>query len=141
VRAVIVGSDAGPDERESKYGFLISGGTDRKVRFWDLLRVEASATVSGLAADEAQPRFSTAHPVPGLVVNVEKASGALRTDEGKGDRDRNGKPRVSRAVAIVREQKGLLRGHLDDITDVALLEGLQNMIVSVDRKGCIYVFQ
>lgn len=38
-------------------GFLITGGEDRKLRFWDLGRVSRSAVVSGLGIDEEVPTF------------------------------------------------------------------------------------
>ncbi|KAJ3050430.1 Serine/threonine-protein kinase, partial [Rhizophlyctis rosea] len=37
--------------------FLITGGSDRKIRYWDTAAVEASYVVSGLDGDDAAPRF------------------------------------------------------------------------------------
>jgi phosphoinositide-3-kinase regulatory subunit 4 len=37
--------------------FLLTGGADRKLRFWDMARVENSAVVLGLDIDEAKPRY------------------------------------------------------------------------------------
>ncbi|KAI8061364.1 hypothetical protein BDF21DRAFT_348153 [Thamnidium elegans] len=39
--------------------FMITGGSDRKIRFWDTSRVENSGVVLGLDIDEAKPRYST----------------------------------------------------------------------------------
>ncbi|KAI9485191.1 MAG: hypothetical protein EXX96DRAFT_474560 [Benjaminiella poitrasii] len=39
--------------------FMITGGMDRKIRFWDLSRVENSCVVLGLDIDEPKPRYST----------------------------------------------------------------------------------
>ncbi|KAK7526993.1 uncharacterized protein IWZ02DRAFT_445112 [Phyllosticta citriasiana] len=39
------------------------------------------------------------------------------------------------------QQQQLLRGHLDNIMDVAVLEQPYGMVVSVDRAGCVFVFQ
>ncbi|KAK8212083.1 hypothetical protein IWZ01DRAFT_468024 [Phyllosticta capitalensis] len=39
------------------------------------------------------------------------------------------------------QQHQLLRGHLDNIMDVAVLEQPYGMVVSVDRAGCVFVFQ
>lgn len=38
-------------------GFLLTGGADRKIRFWDLAEVERSTVVSGLEADDDKPVF------------------------------------------------------------------------------------
>lgn len=38
-------------------GYLITGGEDRKLRFWDLGRVGKSAVVSGLEMEDDQPTF------------------------------------------------------------------------------------
>lgn len=78
VRAFLVGVDyslqgdqryrgqAG-EEREGREdkGYLITGGEDRKVRFWDLGRTERSAVVSGLEMDDERPVF-TCGPSPPL---------------------------------------------------------------------------
>lgn len=37
--------------------FMITGGTDRKIRFWDTLRIENSCIVLGLDIDEPKPRY------------------------------------------------------------------------------------
>ena len=139
VRAAVAGTDAGLDERESRYGYIVAGGADRKVRFWDLAHIETSATVSGLGVDEVQPRVSVAHPTPGLTVNAELPG--LRPEEAAKREREHSRAKVSRTVQIAKEQKALLRGHVDTVTDVAILEGSTTMVVSTDRKGCIYVFE
>jgi phosphoinositide-3-kinase regulatory subunit 4 len=72
VRAMIAMTDAHDDGRESKYGFIITGGSDKKIRFWDLARVENSMVVSGLDAEELKPSFTTAHPTASLTLNTER---------------------------------------------------------------------
>lgn len=37
--------------------FMITGGTDRKIRFWDTARIENSCVVLGLDIDEPKPRY------------------------------------------------------------------------------------
>ena len=142
LRTIIVGADAPSDDREAKHGYLITGGLDRRIRFWDLTRVDGSLVVSGLKAGEPQPRFASTHPTAGLVLNVEKTGSKPDTSAGRRDQDKvKPKPRESRVVTMAKEQKALLRNHLDAVTDVAVLEGAVGMVVSADRKGCIYVFQ
>ncbi|KAI4142317.1 MAG: hypothetical protein LQ340_007382, partial [Diploschistes diacapsis] len=55
-----------------RHSFLLTTGPDRKVRFWDPARPEASVVVSGLGAGEEQPRFAVLRPTAGLAVNVER---------------------------------------------------------------------
>ena len=160
VRAFVIAADvpAGSSDnpRDAKSGYLLTGGwADRRVRFWDLGRVEASVVVSGLAADEPQPRFAATHLAPGLVVNVERGAGAASAAPGRASEDgqagkgkgEGGKAEARKAskdpryVAIAKEQRALLRSHLDAVTDVMVLQGALPLVVSVDRKGCIYVFQ
>ena len=134
--------------RDAKSGYLITGGwADRRVLFWDLGRIELSAVVSGLAADEAQPRFDTSHPAPGLVLNTEKpavgAGGRGGDEGGKKGRSGEGKRKAgeSRVTAMAKEQRQLLRNHLDAVTDVVVLEGGVPLVLSTDRQGCIFVHQ
>lgn len=37
--------------------FMITGGADRKIRFWDTTRVENSGVILGLDIDEPKPRY------------------------------------------------------------------------------------
>ena len=69
VRTMVVGSDIGGHsskfELESSTGgrssggrgFLISGSEDRRLRLWDLARVERSAVLSGAEADVEKPGY------------------------------------------------------------------------------------
>lgn len=43
--------------RDKEGGFLLTGGEDRKLRFWDLAKASKSAIVSGLGADEEMPSY------------------------------------------------------------------------------------
>lgn len=147
VRAMIAMTDAHDDGRESKYGFIITGGSDKKIRFWDLARVENSMVVSGLDAEELKPSFTTAHPTASLTLNTERIPRPNPTapNAGAGSRTSNaskissGKP--PRSTVISLQQQQLLKSHLDSILDVALLESPYGMMVSVDRSGVIFVFQ
>ena len=149
VRAFATGVDVLEEGRDSRYGFLITAGSDRKVRFWDMARVEASAIVSGLKSDEAKPSFMSSQPTPSLVVNTERVAEpapSTANDEtgsqvpGNSSAKRiNGRP--PRSTVISLQQQQLLTSHLDSITDVALLESPYGMIISADRSGVIFVFQ
>lgn len=149
IRALAIGLDSPEDGRESKYGFFLTGGFDKKLRFWDVTRVDASCVISGLDVEEDQPKYTTSHPTPALILNSERlpqpdpsapnaAAGNKPTSSGA-----NKKPggRPPRSTFISLQQQQLLRNHLDSILDVALLESPVGMTVSVDRAGIIYIFQ
>ncbi|KAI9842592.1 MAG: Serine/threonine-protein kinase [Sclerophora amabilis] len=148
-RAFAVGVDALDDGRESKYGFIISGGSDRKIRFWDLNRIEASTVVSGPELDEAKPKFVSTLVPPSLIMNTERMPqpGPTAPNAGSGVRPssntsaKRGSGRTPRSTVISLQQQLLLKSHLDSILDIALLELPYGMTISVDRSGIIYVFQ
>jgi len=145
IRAMAVGLDAPEDGRDAKYGFFLTGGFDKKLRFWDVTRVEHSMVVSGLDAEEDQPKYSVSHPSTTLILNVEKWSqaSALERDTGAKAKEeaKRSKTKAPRSTVISAQQRALLKSHLDEIRDVCVLERPVGMTVSVDRKGVIYVFQ
>ena len=147
VRAMITGTDTHDDNRESKYGFIITGGSDKKIRFWDVTRVENSMVVSGLDAEELKPTFTSAHPTASLTLNTERIPrpGPTAPNAGAGSRSSNSSKtssgRPPRSTVISLQQQQLLKSHLDSILDIALLESPYGMMVSVDRSGVVFIFQ
>ncbi|EPS40234.1 hypothetical protein H072_5960 [Dactylellina haptotyla CBS 200.50] len=135
VRGIAVGVDAHHDESKSGAGFLITSGADRKLRFWDLGKMEASAVFSGLEAEEGKPSYVVAHPVPSLAVTTEKAAVVKDSKKHKG----SGRP--PRSTVISMQQQMMLKSHLDSILDVAILELPYGMVISVDRSGVVLVHQ
>ena len=146
IRALAIGVDPRDDGRDAKYGFLLTAGSDRRLRFWDIARVDHSLIVSGLGAEEDPPKYARSHPSNTLAFITEKASSQTahseRDSAGKYHEDPK-KPRskAPRSTVISAQQKALLKSHLDEIRDVCLLERPVGMSVSVDRQGVIYVFQ
>jgi phosphoinositide-3-kinase regulatory subunit 4 len=147
VRAMITGTDSHDDGRDSKYGFILTGGSDKKIRFWDLSRVENSMVVSGLDSEEPKPAFTSAHPTASLTLNTERAPrpGPTSPNAGSGSRTSNvskiSSGRPPRSTVISLQQQQLLKSHLDSILDIALLESPYGMMVSVDRSGVVFIFQ
>ncbi|KAK2812896.1 hypothetical protein FQN50_000917 [Emmonsiellopsis sp. PD_5] len=151
IRALAVGLDVPENGQEgSKCGFLISGGSDRKVRFWDVTHTDASMVVSGLGmvtdGVAQKPRYDTTHPTPSLTITTEWVPTTGASGNGKGSAKKPGErsgnaSRPPRSTVISLQQQQLLKSHLDSITDVALLEVPYGMTVSVDRGGMVYVFQ
>lgn len=146
IRALAIGID--PQEhgrKDLKKGFLVTGGADRKLRLWDIARPETSTVLSGLDVEEEQPKFTTTHPTTSLKVTSEKspqkASSAPSAAAGSSPGGKKSSVKQPRSTIISAVQKHLLRSHLDTIMDVAILESPVPMTVSVDRMGCIHVFQ
>ena len=153
IRALAVGIDSPEPTWEGKYGFFLTGGADKKLRFWDVTRADASMVISGLDAEEEQPKYVTSHPTTTLTVNTERIQQAAPSAPNAAAGNKPGsssaagkKPssldvKPPRSAIISKRQQQLLRSHLDTILDVCLLESPVGMTVSVDRMGCIYVFQ
>lgn len=154
IRALVVRLDDPDEKGESKTGFYLTGGLDRKLRLWDTWRPEASTVISGLDAEEDQPKFSTSQPTTSLLVHSERVPSQTATHSGPaavggakstvgemGGKGNKSTVRQPRSTVISARQKALLRNHLDVITDICILERPLKMTVSVDRMGCIYVFQ
>jgi len=145
INSIVVGKDnVRPDgsvDLKSNGGFIISVGADRRVRFWDLGKAEASITVSGLDVEESKPTFSLIQVSPSLTITTERRSSSPSQSQKEGNSTKKrttGRP--SRQAFISLQQEKLLKNHLDAIMDVALIELPFAMIVSVDRAGCINIF-
>jgi phosphoinositide-3-kinase regulatory subunit 4 len=151
IRAIAVGTATAEDSRDIRHAFILCGGSDKKLRFWDISRVENSCVFSGLQADEPQPTYSASHPTTAMTVNVEKFArqpatstgdgGSATPGSGSGRSSKNTSARQPRSTVISLQQQQLLQSHLDTIQDVMLLEHPYTMSVSADRSGVVFVFQ
>lgn len=137
VRAMAVGTDFNDDGRESKLGFLVTAGSDKKIRFWDITHVENSLVVSGLAPEESKPVFTSTIATP-LTINSERVT---QTTAATASVSKSSSGRPPRSTVISLQQQQLLKSHLDSILGVALLEAPYAMMVSVDRSGVVFIFQ
>jgi phosphoinositide-3-kinase regulatory subunit 4 len=70
VRALVVGLDFGgptgvhrsdmadaPDSGHGRRGFMVTGSEDRKLRLWDLSKLERTTVLSGLESEHERPSF------------------------------------------------------------------------------------
>ncbi|KAJ5488505.1 hypothetical protein N7539_003395 [Penicillium diatomitis] len=140
--------DARGANSNSRLGFIVSGGSDRRVRFWDLANPANSMIVSGLDAVSSgpvasKPQYESSQPAASLFAVTERmprtsiqSEGTLTSSSKKG-----ASPRPPRSTVISLQQQMLLKSHLDIIQDVAVLRQPHGMIVSVDRAGMVYVFK
>ncbi|UNI21996.1 Non-specific serine/threonine protein kinase [Purpureocillium takamizusanense] len=146
VRAMVIGTGSVEDSREVRHAYIVTGGSDKKLRFWDMSRIENSSVYSGLQPEEAQPTYTATTPSTGVMLNTEKAprhagqgaSGGNGT-AGKGRSAGGGRP--PRSTVISMQQQQLLQSHLDAVLDMAVLEYPYTMSVSTDRSGAVFVFQ
>jgi phosphoinositide-3-kinase regulatory subunit 4 len=149
VRAMVVGTGTSEDARDVRHAYIITGGSDKKLRFWDVSRIENSCIFSGLQADDPKPTYTLSHPTTNMSLNTERfprhAPTAPNAGSGAGTKGNNGKSatsgRAPRSTVISQQQQQLLQSHLDGIQDVVLLEYPYTMCVSVDRSGVVFVFQ
>ncbi|KAK0629678.1 hypothetical protein B0T17DRAFT_606851 [Bombardia bombarda] len=161
VRTMAVGTGVVEEEqREVRHAFMITAGSDKKLRFWDLARVENSTVFSGLLADEGRPTYTASHPTTAMTLNTERlsrgSSGAAANGGSRGGGSGAGsgaeagaaaggkeerRARPARSTVISLQQQQLLKSHLDAVMDVALLESPYTMTVSGDRSGVIFIFQ
>jgi phosphoinositide-3-kinase regulatory subunit 4 len=154
VRAMIVGTGATDEQRDVRHAFIITAGSDKKLRYWDLSRIENSVVFSGLQPDEGRPTFTASHPTPSMTLNTERwprqtssanggAAGSVATTttttSTPSRNSRSSRPPRSTVISLLQQQ--LLRSHLDAVVDVAMLESPYTMTVSVDRSGVVFVFQ
>ncbi|KAL8812274.1 MAG: hypothetical protein Q9223_001209 [Gallowayella weberi] len=149
IRAMTLGTDHPEDGREANYGFFLTGGVDKKLRFWDVTRVEMSTVISGLDSEEEQPKYTTSHPTTSLTVHTENAArpvpsapnAATGTRASSNMAAKKASLKPPRSTVISQQQQQLLKNHLDTIMDIALLESPVGMVVSVDRSGVIKVYR
>ncbi len=151
VRAIYVGMHVPEDGSDSRQSFLLSAGPDWKVRYWDMTRPEASVVVSGAQPEDVRPTYVLSQPTPDIVMVTERQPAGISSSTStassngqKGASSASTKRDASKSTksrVVSRHQQQLLRGHLDSVTDVALLEYPYGMVLSADRSGTVYVFQ
>lgn len=139
VRAMIIGCEAGEDT-DVRHAFIVTGGSDKRLRFWDLAHPENSCVFSGLQADEPKPSYTCSNPVSMLTLTAEKFA-KQNTPAANTKSSKSAGGRTPRSTVISSQQQQLLQSHMDLITDVALLEFPYSMSVSVDRSGVVFVFR
>ncbi|TKA76975.1 hypothetical protein B0A55_04906 [Friedmanniomyces simplex] len=155
--AIHFGLHQASEDAEALHAFALTGGPDGKLRFWDCDRLEGCRVVSGAVPGE-KPSYTFSQLGLDTRVLTEKLSGdesssssvasaavesskiASNNSAKRGSSSRtSSKP--SRYETIRLSAQGLLDGHLDTITDVALLERPYGMVLSADRSGQVFVHQ
>ena len=112
-------------------GYIITGGEDHKLRFWDLGDIDGSAIICG--ADEGEDK--------GIAYSRSKAGTCSTFTETRPVPKSIPSGPNRRQTLIANNQQTLLKAHQDAITAVALLELPFRCIVSADRSGVIKVWE
>ncbi|GAA5975499.1 hypothetical protein JCM5350_002632 [Sporobolomyces pararoseus] len=145
-----VGNPDSLEAREGKKdgGFLLTGGEDRKLRFWDLGRATKSAVVSGLDLDEEIPIFSVHSSTtrPTLYLESPPPSQPAPPSSSSSSSSSRSRPtasssRVHRSTLIANSQQQLTKAHREAITALAIIDLPFRCVVSGDRSGVVKVFE
>ena len=132
-------------DAESQCPYIVTGGPDYKVRFWDNDHLESCRVVSGLSSHEALPTYTLSSLgldtklLSERVPDAEQADGSV-IESNKVSR-KPAQRKVPRFDTIRLAAQNLIEGHLDTITDVAVLELPFRIVLSADRSGQVLAYQ
>jgi phosphoinositide-3-kinase, regulatory subunit 4 len=134
------------EESETQHPFAISGGPDNKIRFWDCERLEGCRVVSGGGPTDEKPTYTfSTLGLDTKVLSERKLGESTAVAESPKVSSKRGESKkdvpLSKYETIRLSARSLLEGHLDSITDVALVEKPFGMVVSADESGQVFVFQ
>ncbi|KAJ8472505.1 hypothetical protein ONZ45_g16629 [Pleurotus djamor] len=148
VRAIVVGTDFGgfshrsemnmPNDprsstRQSGRGFIISGSEDRKIRLWDLTKLERTFIISGLESENEsdKPSYSS----------TSSGTASMHTETWSTPVSSSNRP-AQRISLITQNQQTLLKAHQDVVTALLCIDSpFKGGIVSGDRSGTIKVWK
>ncbi|TFK75636.1 ARM repeat-containing protein [Pluteus cervinus] len=123
--------DSNSSIRTAGRGFMIGGSEDRKLRLWDIGRVERSTVLSGLESENDKPVYSTQ--------TAETASTFVETWPPNAAHSNRAPQRMS---LITHTQQNLLKSHQDVISALACIDApFRGGIISGDRAGSIKVWR
>ncbi|SMY27531.1 unnamed protein product [Zymoseptoria tritici ST99CH_1A5] len=151
----VFGAQTSVKDPDVQSAFLVAGGPDGKVRFWDCERLEGCSVISGNEGDQ-QPTYqfsqlsldtrvcternadaTTGGGGGGVESSPVGGGGKGRAAAGSGSGDKGKTP--SRYEVIRTSARNLMRRHLDLVTGVAVVERPVGMVVSADRGGMVFV--
>lgn len=124
---VTTSSDDAFTHVHQRSAFILSGGEDRQIRFWDLSSIEHSSIL--LSPEES--KVSTYAQMPQDESSKHQPSVYREVPSSE--------PPKLRPTVIAQSQQNMLRAHQDAITTLALLQLPYKAIVSGDRKGVIKI--
>ncbi|KAG1737490.1 uncharacterized protein EDB91DRAFT_1140136 [Suillus paluster] len=153
IRAIVAGVDFGhsgvhrseivdlsvdvPTSSRNSKGFMVTGSEDRRIRLWDLSKLERTSIVAGPESEHDKPSYSTVRASDGspYVSNVETWA------HSSSSASQSNRP-PQRMSMISHNQQNLLKSHQDIVTCLACIDSpFRGGIVSADRAGVIKVWR
>lgn len=126
-------ADSSPSGRSATRGFMITGSEDRKIRLWDLGKLERTTVLSGLESETEKPSYET--------LTVGTASAFVETWPPTLNGGQSNRP-PQRISLITNNQQSLLKSHQDVVTVLACIDSpFRGGIISGDRAGVIKVWR
>ncbi|KAL4072222.1 hypothetical protein J3A83DRAFT_4372222 [Scleroderma citrinum] len=131
---VDLSSDA-PVSNRSR-GFIVSGSEDRRIRLWDLTKIERTVVLVSPEAEYDKPVYSTVRSSNETVTSNVETWVQTPTSSTMNNRA------AQRMSMIMHNQQNLLRSHHDIITALACIDSpFRGGIISGDRAGAIKVWR
>ncbi|KIJ63655.1 hypothetical protein HYDPIDRAFT_175967 [Hydnomerulius pinastri MD-312] len=135
-RSEIVDLSADVPTSSRNRGFVVSGSEDRRIRLWDLSKLERTSVLVSAEPEHDKPSYSTVGSSNGSVTNnvetwVQSPSSSSHNNRAP-----------QRMSMITHNQQNLLKSHQDIITALACIDSpFRGGIVSGDRAGVIKVWR
>lgn len=117
-------------------GFMVSGSEDRRIRLWDLSKLERTTVLVSPEGEQEKPTYSTVRSSDETVTANVETWVHSPTSSSQNNRA------AQRMSTIAHNQQNLLRAHHDIITALACIDSpFRGGIVSGDRTGVIKVWR
>ncbi|TFY55546.1 hypothetical protein EVJ58_g8176 [Rhodofomes roseus] len=116
-RATMADQDVRTSRTTGGRGFLLSGSEDRRIRYWDLSRVDRSEVLTGMDADTDKSTYSSV-----AATSDSAPSRLLETWVSSLSASHSVKRPPQRLSLISHNQHDLLRGHQDNVTALACID-------------------
>lgn len=126
-----------PQHATGPAGWMLTSGTDARLRFWDLGKPEKSLVFgipprtrpASQTATESRSEFHAVAGTPSRVVHT-------MADDAEATRLKS--PLLADQTALYA---GMAKAHKDAVTDVVVIEAPFRCVVAGDRSGCIRVWE
>ncbi|RDB23837.1 Serine/threonine-protein kinase ppk19 [Hypsizygus marmoreus] len=129
-----LGVEGAPSLRATGRGYMVTGSEDRKIRLWDLGRLERTTVLSGLESETEKPTYQTSSV--GTAATYVETWPIPSSNGGTTNRP------PQRMSLITHSQQNLLKSHQDVITALASIESpFRGGIISGDRAGVVKVWR